>query len=626
MVEVIYEVEDAITLYRLSEFLEGIRSNLGETVETFIRAMQSSSSSEGIRIPFAQQIVALRRLNWMKPYFLNKIENIQKKVDNSRDFTIAACQNCFLRQCTANAKRLEWGSWPILMDLLDKHSNLVDANGVNLRTKFQEEVTEDICYGVNTTLFCPCNESIWCGVAATLTHDLCYTIARESWDFKKAQPSVNLSNALMQKAAEASEAIRNPKSIDDLKFDTHVCKRYALNNRGNITKEQRGTECVMTLPNDCKGPEIRLPAPVILRRNFRFELASILETIHKPWYLARQIIFLVDTFAKKYLDGDKSYSFEALCQKIDVPLQVTLLFLKRPIELDLDSRLFFGGNFKSIYSTGNNLHTGRAKVFANADPKTKTAKPRNAGTGSAVVKKLIFWNVLVKALIRLKWSVARGNRPNDWYICPPGVERGKGFKLRVDFFDSATLVIQCLQTDKRYCNLPAIKSVLFEYRSYLNAYDELRSSKDKKELKKLKGEDIVNHLKGLVDWSEGKSEMMERIVQNDGKATAGKVTTGKATAGKATAGRETVKIKVVFQTEHLGLMLFAKRADGARVTVREVRNKKYEAQIERGDVIVAIGDHETRDETLEVVCNRLRGSKRPVAITFERTVESPKIP
>jgi hypothetical protein len=60
------------------------------------------------------------------------------------------------------------------------------------------------------------------------------------------------------------------------------------------------------------------------------------------------------------------------------------------------------------------------------------------------------------------WTVARGVRPGDWYICPPGGTRRKGFKKRVGFFDSIPQVKMCLETDERYCNQTKIVSLLKE--------------------------------------------------------------------------------------------------------------------------------------------------------------------
>ncbi|MGK3733770.1 MAG: hypothetical protein ACI8RD_000016 [Bacillariaceae sp.] len=429
MVEVIYEVNDAMDLYQLSEFLEGIREKLAKIMDTFISELQSSS--EGVHIPYAQQMIALRRLNWLKPFFEKKIESIKKKIEKSRRTDIS-CLTLVLQQCTENAKCLDWTSWPILLDLLDKFPNLVDNKGVNVRSKFGEEVTEDISYGVSSSLFCPCHEAIWCGVAATLIRDLCYLVARNLWDYGKVQPSTRLSETLVQKASEASKAIQDPENLDALKFDTDVWKRYLLKNHAGLSEQSRGTKCVLTMADDCSNPENKSPAPIIWRNDSSvMGQRNVLETIHKPWYLIRQIIFVVDMFAKKYLvkEDKTAYSFDALCKKIGVSSELASEFLKRDIKLDLKSPLFYGRDFKSIYSKGN-------KLDGSADRTVTVPKTRKTGSTSMPVRKLLFWNIIIYRLKVLGWKVDRGHRESDWYLLPPGVKRGKGFKPRIDFFDS----------------------------------------------------------------------------------------------------------------------------------------------------------------------------------------------
>jgi hypothetical protein len=594
MVEVIYELEGLRELYLLSEFLEKIRGNLARIVDTFIRELQSSS--EGIRLPYVQQIIALRRLNWLKPFFLKKIESLQKKVNNSKKIADTAAQIPILRQCAANTKSLDWASWPILMDLLDKYPNLVDGKGIDVRSKFREEVTEDICYGVSSYLFCPCNESIWCDVASTLTHDLCYIIAQDRWNYSKIKHSTDLSEALVQKALEVSEAIRNPKSINTLNFDAGIWKRYALNNRGGIAKEPRGTTCLMTLANDCQGPEKRLPAPFILRGKSAMDQTHILKNIHKPWYLVRQILFVVDTFAKRYLPDDKSYSFEILRQKLGVTSEASSLFLKRDIELDLKSSLFYGKEFESIYSTGNKLNPfderSSRKRSMNTALKTKTKKPR-----ITPVRKLLFWDVLIKRLQESGWNIERGGRPNDWYLLPPGVSRGKGSKSRVDFFDSAPLVINCLKTDTRYCNQPLIKSIMEEYGKCQIEFEKMKLSRSK-ELKSLSSKDMVKYLRKKVSTTVNKSPTTDGVIQNTGVAT----------------------VKAVFRTEQLGLLL---HVTDDQVVVKGVKNTDFEMQLNAGDAMIAVGDSSTRNRSLVDVCEIVRRSGRPLTITFERKIPSP---
>ena len=329
MVEVIYELEEPMDLYLLSEFLEKIRSNVAEIVDNFVR--ESQSISEGINIPFAQQMIALRRLNWLKPFFQKKIESFEKRVSTSAKSADIVFEIAMLRQCAANANDLEWPSWPILMDLLEKHPNLVDGKAMNVRSKFREEVTEEICYGVSSSFICPCNEAVWCDVATRLTHELCYIIARNHWDYSKSEKSSKLAEAMVQKTIDTADAILNPTTIEVLKFDVDVWERYALNNRGSISKEPREAKCFMGLANDCKGPAKRLPAPYILRGKLPADQTNLLKTIHKPWYLVRQILFVTNTFAKRYLAADKTYNFDNLRERLRLTPEISSMFFSKSI-------------------------------------------------------------------------------------------------------------------------------------------------------------------------------------------------------------------------------------------------------------------------------------------------------
>lgn len=594
MVEVVYEIEEPMALYLLSEFLESIRANLARIVDTFIRELQVSS--ERVRVPYAQQIIALRRLNWLKPYFLKKIESMKKSISDSTPNAAFTAEIPLLRQCAVNAGDLEWSSWPILMDLLEQYPNLVDGMGINLRSKFRDEITEDVCYGISSSLFCPCHEAVWCDVASTLIHDLCSIIARDRWNYSNLEHPSRLCEALVQKTMEAAGAIHSPKTMKGLSFDTSIWKRYALNNRGAIAKEARGTKCLMALANDCKGPEKRLPVPYIIKSSLPTDQMGVLNTIHKPWYLVRQILFVADTFAKGYLANDKSYSFDDLCQKLGLTPEATSMFLKRDIELDLESSSFYGTEFASIYSAGNKLDPIKERTIRkrflnkpgmknNGSTKARVRKPKTP------VRKLLFWEILIDKLKELGWNVDRGNRPNDWYLLPPGVSRGKGFKNRIDFFDSAPLVINCLKTDTRYCNQPAIKLIMKKYLMCQIEFDKMKSAKSRA-LKTLSSKEIVEHLKKSVN----KSSTTADTTQNNGVTS----------------------LKAVFRSERLGLLLHT--IDG-QVVVKGVPNLDFITQISIGDMMVAVGDSCTRDKSLTDACALIKSAGRPVTITFERKLQ-----
>merc|ERR1711935_202524 len=180
--------------------------------------------------------------------------------------------------------------------------------------------------------------------------------------------------------------------------------------------------------------------------------------------------------------------------------------------------------------------------------------------------------ILIDRLKELGWNVDRGNRPNDWYLLPPGVSRGKGFKNRIDFFDSAPLVINCLKTDTRYCNQPAIKSIMKEYLMCQIEFDKMKSVKSRA-LKTLSSKEIVEHLKKSVNESSTTAD----TTQNNGVTS----------------------LKAVFRSERLGLLLHT--IDG-QVVVKGVPNLDFIKQISSGDMMVAVGDSCTRIKSLADAC------------------------
>lgn len=148
--------------------------------------------------------------------------------------------------------------------------------------------------------------------------------------------------------------------------------------------------------------------------------------------------------------------------------------------------------------------------------------------------------------------------------------------------NSAPLVIKCLKTDIRYCDLPEIKKILVEYHLCQTKYEEMKGAKDKF-IKNSPTSEIVDFLK--------KSVMGEVSPQQ----------------------RHHVK-DIVFNKPRLGLML---EKIGSRVVVKDVQNQDYTDQIQPGDVLISVGDDCVRDRSLRDVVTLLTNSGRPLNVRFE---------
>jgi hypothetical protein len=160
----------------------------------------------------------------------------------------------------------------------------------------------------------------------------------------------------------------------------------------------------------------------------------------------------------------------------------------------------------------------------------------------------------------------------------------------LSFAFSAPLVIQCLKTNRKYCDLPEIKSILVEYNLCQTKFEELKAAKDKF-IKNAPQNEIVDFLRESVmgeDQSVGEKSLKQIDCVKD----------------------------IVFLKPQLGLMLVK---NGSKVVVREVSNQDYKDQIHPGDVLISIGDASVRNRSLSDVVQLLASSGRPLNVKFEYT-------
>jgi hypothetical protein len=158
----------------------------------------------------------------------------------------------------------------------------------------------------------------------------------------------------------------------------------------------------------------------------------------------------------------------------------------------------------------------------------------------------------------------------------------------LSFAFSAPLVIQCLKTNRKYCDLPEIKSILVEYSLCQTKFEELKAAKDKF-IKNAPQNEIVDFLRKSVmgeDQSVGEKSLKQIDCVKD----------------------------IVFLKPQLGLMLVK---NGSKVVVREVSNQDYKDQIHPGDVLISVGDDSVRNKSLSDVVQLLASSGRPLNVKFE---------
>ncbi|KAG7349165.1 hypothetical protein IV203_011762 [Nitzschia inconspicua] len=450
--EIINEMAD-VDIHALCELLMKVEEQVSEVVDAFFQDMKERGSSE--KIPSSQLLIALRRIHWLKPILEHKASNMVGKWGND-----ASWQHV-LNHCMGSVKLLGRKDWPEILNLLEDFSNQGEALKL-LWDSVRREIIDEMCYKIHPHLKLPCSEDVFCSLAINLIYDLSLSVAKNEWRWGRAQRLDFLFEAFMQLAARATADIRHPVDVSKLTLAHNCWKRYSLENRSMLKDQPEGTRCILTrrvgeegdLGNDDPEPLVVLDEMI--------GNPKLLSVVHLDFYLCRQVIFVVDAFAKRYLADMPSYSLEVLCKHCSICVHKASSYTNRRLHIDSnDVHPFFGSVEYLQYQRGHHLRNPAESTAAPSIPYAHTAFPSQLKKPKKqTVNKLIFWRIVWVSLQELGWTMDRGNRPGDWYICPPGVVRGQGASPRKDFFDSIPLVRNCLVSDERYCCQPEIKKIV----------------------------------------------------------------------------------------------------------------------------------------------------------------------
>ena len=360
----------------------------------------------------------------------------------------------------------------------------------------------------------PLDSSIWCGVAKNLTRRLSIVIANISAEERKNPDEMkNVLGFIMGQAIDASEQIRKAANdcsykCRDLEFDSGVPPNIRVGVKdwyrfSGFKAASQFFTCNSTTPKGytaallefqaysdalCLGMEtadvanklrIDCPKSTVVTRAGSIASDKSQELLGYPrsidsrgelnatWYIVWQVVFVVNAFAQKYL-AQTDYSLEMLCSKVGVPVEHARQAIQQRIIEDEDFC-----KMKPPRRTSTRSKSGRKMLQKGKVQKVKTiGPPRRKVTGH------LFWEFIWTTLRdKLSWHRENGNRPNDFYLCPPGVTRGNGFKPRVDFFDSVPLILDFLEGDPRWKDREEVKNALSLYERARALREELRGRK-----------------------------------------------------------------------------------------------------------------------------------------------------
>lgn len=288
--EVFQELKEPIFLHELlSECTGRYWAHLVQVANSFICELLPHGSTQTLHIPYAQQIVALRRLEWLSTLFVKTYERLQ----------------CESHECNANTMPMRWSWWSKLLSWIDGcNQRLDDSRGVDVSVRLRNELIEEHCYALRSRLAYPFGEGAWCDVANELVRSFCVEVTR-----RREEGDSVLFRCFAMKALEASQAIPHI-GLDKLSFS-----RKAQTHFGVDIVERSGDE------------ESKFIMARLTRQHATIQVLVGIDTVSTQhvdfdWYRSGQILYLVRIFREEFAPNAPEKDLLDLCRRMGVGSEV----------------------------------------------------------------------------------------------------------------------------------------------------------------------------------------------------------------------------------------------------------------------------------------------------------------
>mmetsp|Transcript_13805 Transcript_13805/g.33421 ORF Transcript_13805/g.33421 Transcript_13805/m.33421 type:complete len:1310 (-) Transcript_13805:736-4665(-) len=449
---------------KMTDWFRVTHISLSMIVRNFLdQANATAKKEEGreklMNIPLAQQIVALRRFEFITKHLRRNLKTQKNK--RSQD-------DC--KSISKSLEGLKWSKWKDLIVVLSRLQDVEDANGKNLYAALEREIVDELCYEKNDRIITsPMQETFWCGLAMTLTKDLCITTAKEIW--QEEGDKTSLVQVYAQLAKDAVRKVLAGQHTESLAFvpsfkgvctgvgEDEIRKLNPMRSLAMTNGENNGEVLSVLTQSDAITPLedankqlVAIPRALAVDSNVE---------VNSSWYICWQVLQVVDSFARKYLKGS-TYSLAGISSQIGI-----------------------GGGTRVImeaalagYAQKRAAKKRKASFLSPQKPKKKRRKTSGSPGGVSVARKVFFWNVIWSCLKEVcGWRLEHGRRPGDFYAFPPGVSRGGGSKNRVHFFDSVKQVRDKIQADKQWKENTLLQNALVEEEKCIALYTKLKGTK-----------------------------------------------------------------------------------------------------------------------------------------------------
>lgn len=473
--------------------------------------------------PTPRQLIARRRLHWLYSLYVKRIDAIEGfgfRYETDDSGMKSASKDSEFGQDVVEKMRGKCKQWSedLCWDLLKSTTPLPNVSDKQLSAVFHDETVEEVLFRIRDQVERPMDVNLWCPIARNLMSALCKVAFNQERSGSKICPEA-LATDFIDCATKAAGSIQRAiasKSFEDLSFlsgsEGSVSVRgtsenmavleagSALSNSfvpkgitsalldlqayndmvGLGLESQVGTS---ELERNCNDPVVIVKSALgqscsdgnPIPRGVKF-VKNMNGDISDNWYLVWQNIYLVNQLYMALLrkagilaEGEACGFLKRLCRAVHVDITKARIAVDSGFRTDLPQPQITFVSPVACAPQSKRRSKKKTRKGTKAVPfkmARKAKRPKKSGAPRAKpirMTKQLFDGIIWKALVGLGWTVVYGNRPTDSYFLPTGVQRGPGFKSRIDFFDSTTQVLNCLSTYPQWKDKEEVKSCLKLY-------------------------------------------------------------------------------------------------------------------------------------------------------------------
>lgn len=367
---IVYDLTSTLSI-PTADIMENLKEAILDPLEGLLEQFIATGNCDLLS---SAQLVALRRIFWLKRVYEKSLENWIKISKNSDPSSIDARVPA-IAQCQKIISGIKCHDF-ILEKALSDNRRLGGGGFGSISNLMKNEAVEEACFSLGGRLIQPFDNSVWCEIASNLTRQLSHLMAEHLWPVEQSSDEDEVAASqtrLLEEFIKAGElaalqirGIERGGDVSGILFASGLRERMVLCGeafenshciKAHLVEQTVTPKGYVAALFERLPPHADSVSDIIVDHNDRFVmttfasvpvnfdpdirdlvsiprsralLSSCQDEINTTWYIVYQVLFLVEAFAVAFCGTDGIV--ETLCDRFAVPIKAARFALENGLK------------------------------------------------------------------------------------------------------------------------------------------------------------------------------------------------------------------------------------------------------------------------------------------------------